>query len=343
VEATEFFNTTIKTINKKKDSADAALIYQDEATARKNFEEAQNLISQLSCATTKDSKQQEICKKLKTDLDDLAVKFRKLTITSAEQIVSWDQIGGKLSGLVKTGNLLITHTKNENTPLFTYNLLTKEPGTIALPSSTPPLSLSTTAPDKLYASLLTSTNELFSVNQKTLAIKKLSFTSPKPNGSLISILMYGNRIYMLDQTALQIYRFDSINGGFSRGVEWIKHGQEALRNAVSFAIDGDLYALKADGSIAKFTAGEPQAFGLQYLDPALTSGQSVYTYDGFNYLYILDSMNSRIIIARKSDGSIRAQLSTPELKEATSFVIEETNKLGYFLSGNKVYKIGLGI
>lgn len=334
------FRTTAQAIEKKRDSADADLTYQNETSARKHLEDARVLFDKLPCKETKIPTEQETCKKLQGYLDGLAVQLRRMTSTQIELITSWEQSNIALTGLVKVGNLLMTNSPDSPVILI-YNMLSKENSSASAPSSTVGFRISATTPGKDYAVFLTPSNELYSVDNKG-ALKKQTFSLSKPDTTLTGMLMYGNRLYSLDTPNLQIYRHDRIAAGFSRGTDWIKNGAENIRDAVSFAIDGDLWALKKNGTIAKYSAGETQAFAIQNLDPALTSGQALSTYDGYSYIYILDSTEGRIVILRK-DGTLKVQLTAPELKDAASFVVEEGNKTGYFLSGNKVYKVKLEI
>jgi uncharacterized protein YhbP (UPF0306 family) len=103
-----------------------------------------------------------------------------------------------------------------------------------------------------------------------------------------------------------------------------------------------MYALKKNGTILKFSGGTEQNFSIQNVDPALTSADSIYTYSDFTYLYVLDAQQGRIVILTK-DGKLKAQMTAPELKGAHALVIEESTKTGYFVNGNKMYKVTLTI
>jgi hypothetical protein len=340
--ATEFFTTTAQSITKKKDSADGALIYQDENTARQNFTQAEDLYKKLPCATTKDQKQQDVCKKLENDLNELATKLRKVTGIQPELQVSWEQPNVSLQGMVKIGNLLLAYSPT-TLNLTSYNLLTHETSTIALNStSTNGFTQATVPVENDYALFLTPSNELYSYKPKDKTFKKVTFAPNKSNTTFSSLLVYNRRLYGLDTTNLQINRHEPIVGGFSRGTDWVKDNNQDLQNAVSFAIDGDLYALKKDGTVVKYTNGNKQEFSLHNLDPILKSGQTLFTNTDYTYIYILDSETGRILIVRK-DGTVKSQLMAPEIKGASAMVIEENNKTGYFLNGNKAYKVKLDI
>jgi hypothetical protein len=58
--------------------------------------------------------------------------------------------------------------------------------------------------------------------------------------------------------------------------------------------------------------------------------------------YVLDAQQGRIVILTK-DGKLKAQMTAPELKGAHALVIEESTKTGYFVNGNKMYKVTLTI
>ena len=340
VEAIELFNTTSKSIAKNKDSADGALVYQDENAARQYFSQAQNLYSKLPCQDTEDPKQQETCKKLQNDLNELATKLRHVVNLQPELVTSWENSGTELTGLVKIGSLILAYSSTNGT-INGYDLLTQGASTISA-SSTSGFKLGTVPVENDYALFLTQNNELYSYKPKEKTFRKITFTPNKANSAFSSLLVYNRRLYALDTTNLQINRHEPIVGGFGKGTDWIKDSNQEMQETISFAIDGNLFALKKNGEIVKFTNGTKQNFIIQNLDPALTSGQALFTNTDYTYIYILDAAEGRVVILRK-DGTLRAQLVASEFKGAKSFVIEEkeNSKIGYVLSANKIYRINL--
>ena len=170
-------------------------------------------------------------------------------------------------------------------------------------------------------------------------IKSADISYATENIQIAGLTVYNRRLYTLDTNNNQIYKHDAIKTGFGRGSNWLKE-QKDLSSSVDLTIDGDLFVLKNTGEILKFTAGTSQAFTPQGVEPALTSGNEIQTYTDWQYLYILDGANKRIVMLHK-DGRIKQQITAKEWVAPSSMVIDEPNNVGYVLDNNKLYQFSL--
>ena len=108
---------------------------------------------------------------------------------------------------------------------------------------------------------------------------------------------------------------------------------------VSLAIDGDLYALRDNGVVKKFFTGEEQAISLIGIDPALAHGTSIITESNLKELFILDSVEKRIIAIDKTTGTVKAQYISPLWKNPSAIAVDGSGKTVFVLDGGKLYKV----
>ena len=84
----------------------------------------------------------------------------------------------------------------------------------------------------------------------------------------------------------------------------------------------------------------PTNFALQNLPTPLSATGKIYTEKDFNYLYILDSGNNRILIFDKS-GNLVNTLMSDSFTGLKDFQVDEKNKIIYALNDGSLLKITL--
>ena len=113
-----------------------------------------------------------------------------------------------------------------------------------------------------------------------------------------------------------------------------------MSDIVSITIDGDLFVLKQNGEILKFTAGDQQPFNVSGLDPGLDKPIEIWSYTNVKNIYILEPTNKRVVILNKQ-GKLLQQYTANEWKNPTGMVVDEPNKVIYLLDNEKVYRFGI--
>ena len=81
---------------------------------------------------------------------------------------------------------------------------------------------------------------------------------------------YEGNFYILDKK-LGILKYVSESGGYGKSNYFAKDISPDVSNAVSIAIDSSIYVLQSNGSLTKFTRGEPDTFSLKGLDKPFSS------------------------------------------------------------------------
>jgi hypothetical protein len=184
------------------------------------------------------------------------------------------------------------------------------------------------------------------VSDKVTATRMAAYDTwqfPKLVGS------YFGRYYVLDSTASRIWRYMPTPGGYSTAPDdWLKKAVD-LAGALDMAIGDNIYVLLTDGTIRRFTAGQPDTFDISDWDAPPRNAGAIFTRppDELKSLYVADRGNSRIVQC-SPEGRFQWQfrLADPAtgsnaLSGVTSLFVDEASKHAFFLSANKLYMIAL--
>ncbi|MDO8509769.1 MAG: hypothetical protein Q7S24_01350 [bacterium] len=325
------FTGAAEAVTAKKDAAESALVYRDEDSALRELQNAETLMNQIDCTP---KERITICKALNEQLADLLARLRKTNQVKAELVVDWSTHPDSLSKITKISNKIIALSKNKGEFLI-YNLLTKETKNITLEKGIQEI----TAPKENDYALIIGNNTLWQYNPENDSVTKATFSFPNENYLITSAVIYNRRLYALDANNNQIYKNDSARNGYSPGKEWVKE-INIINGTTDLTIDGDIYTTKPSGEIIKLVSGKKENFTIRGLIPELKNISEIWTYTDNNNIYILDSVEKRIVIVSK-DGQTKNQLSTTDWKNPTGMTIDQTNQQIYILDSNKLYRIAL--
>ena len=162
---------------------------------------------------------------------------------------------------------------------------------------------------------------------------------PESNADISAICDYGKRMYAVDIANNQIYKYSYTGDEFSAGQKWLKDDSANLNKAVSVAVDGSIYLLNSDKTIFNFFKGKKQEFQFENND-ILISANKIWTDADSNYLYILDAEGKKITVLNKK-GELVIQYYSDEFNNLKDFIVNETDKKIYILSGSKIFAIDI--
>jgi hypothetical protein len=334
-EANKIYLENLQTIKNKVDAAESALIYGDESSAKNTASEARTLYGAFVCAPV----DKTTCDDITSRLDALTLKLRKMDTVSAELIVDWNSMN--LSGMekfIKIDTKLIGYSSASGA-IAIYDTLTKTNKTVSASEATFAGFVAAAVPKEndYVAFIGTDKKSLAMYDPKTDTLKKgvISFAGTP---DIRAIIVYNRRLYSLDAATNQILRHDNIKNGFGLGKDWLKDTNQNIRDGADIAIDGDLFVLKTDGQILKFTQGVSQEFSLQTIDPTLDNGNDIWTYTDLLNLYVLDAKNKRLITFDKTGKFIR-QITANEFISPASAIVDESSGTAYILDSGKIYKV----
>ncbi|PIT88200.1 MAG: hypothetical protein COU29_02925 [Candidatus Magasanikbacteria bacterium CG10_big_fil_rev_8_21_14_0_10_36_32] len=333
----QHYQDTLQLIKNQTDAADSAMIYGDLNTALKEADGARTALIEFICRP----KDKDICTQINDRINTLMASARKMYPVTPQILVDWGEFGyTNVNKLLKITSKLIGLSSNSST-ICIYNLLNQENKFSKSPDKqTDGFTVAATPKENDYALLIYNKKNAMIYNPQDNSLKKAEINTPNADTDIIGGIIYNRRLYSLDATNNQIYRHDNIKDGFDMGKNWLKETSLNIRDTSSMAVDGDLYVLKTNGEIYKFSQSYRTAFDLQGVDPALSSGTAIRTYTDWKNIYILDNVEKRIIIV-DTTGKLIKQLVLQNLKNPSDMMVEESTDTAYVLDDNKLYQVNL--
>lgn len=160
----------------------------------------------------------------------------------------------------------------------------------------------------------------------------------------VAIANYTSNLYLLDSEAGEIFKHTQIDGGYSKGISYANtKNTDGIKGSVDIAIDGSVYVLKSDGTVAKFTKGVYDSVFMLKNMPVnydkIEQPAKLFTNADTNYIYLLDKKLNRIIRFDKS-GEFVGQYSAFDLV-IDDFVVNDKVKKMWYLSTGNIYEIDL--
>ena len=159
---------------------------------------------------------------------------------------------------------------------------------------------------------------------------------------------WSNKIYLLDSSNSQIwkYTYKGTRNKFGSAEAYVNDDTD-LSSVEDFSIDGSVYALENSGDILKFYAGAKQEFYINdaplnmFQDPTV-----LYTNEKLDYIYVLDSKESRVLIFLKDSRTGNIVYTSQYLFDNVEdefrdlYVDVDSNKL-YILTSTQVLELEL--
>lgn len=329
-------NNLTMAIEQKQNQIDASLLYNNETGAGKLLTEVRDLLQQLP-QSNQDQKDQ----------------YRKLAAKNQVQIE-------KISHVIRVVPVELTNLTNLNAAAKPNNIILAQ-NKIYAADATPAAIYSIDLGNKLTTLInlnnpnggrldfpnLDKNNNIYYLNSSQVALvdiksEKLSSLSINYNGNLEKIVafeQYNNRFYLIDAAVGQIYRFTKNANQLTSPTAWLVN-KEDLTKVVSLNIDGDVYLLKNNGEISKYTKGKRQNLTVTVIEPALNQPTKMIVSAEQNYLYVLEPSNKRLAVFDKT-GQFLSQYTSDKFDNLKDFQIDETNKKIYFLNNAAVYSIDM--
>lgn len=156
--------------------------------------------------------------------------------------------------------------------------------------------------------------------------------------------VYGKNIYFLSPSASQIYKYQKTAQGLTGKSDWLKSGD--VKDAVSMAVDQNIFVLYSDGQVKKFFTGQEASdngstFSIKQPVDAITSATKIFTQNGQKNLYILEPGKGRILIYDKTTGELVKQLAGEGLSDLKDISVDAKETALTALMKGKIVKINL--
>lgn len=136
----------------------------------------------------------------------------------------------------------------------------------------------------------------------------------------VALATYSSKIYILDSLSNQIWKYQRSRDAYGSAQAYVLDNSAVdLSNAISLAIDGNVWVLNTDGTIIKLLSGEVVSFEIfkAPLTPVVRATK-IYTELDLNTIYVLDSGANTILVYSKSGKSDDLTYSSQYLLEDLS-------------------------
>lgn len=164
-----------------------------------------------------------------------------------------------------------------------------------------------------------------------------------PSGADVhGVATFEGKLYLLDVGGNRILRLTRSGAGYGGAANWLQDPTANLRGAADIAVDGSVYVLGTDGTLAVFFQGKPQALTLDPLDPPLTAPARLVTSATLKNLYILDPPHHRLVVYDKQ-GGLKEQILLPDDVPLSDVTVSEKDKEALLLSDKKILRVDLNI
>lgn len=326
----------LDTAQEKVNSASASLIYNDVNGALSLLSQAQDLNQQVLGASQFNAEAAALQDKINQE------KNRIAHLGDVQGVVQLADLGGAASTIL-TGLHLDKTTlyvgRSDNNTVYTVNTLNKTTSTVSN-GSTGLTSFVKGIDFPLDNSItfITSSGELGSFSTKDKTITKID---AKLNGTPKDIASYGSRyLYALMPATNEIVKLTKSFSGFGQPSSWLKKTSTSLADAVSLAVDGNVYVLRQNGVIVRFLKGTENALQQPSLTKPFVNPTKIYTTEALTNIYILEGSQKRIVVIDKN-GTFVKELISDSFQNANDFLVDESLKQGFVTVGTKVFSFPL--
>lgn len=155
---------------------------------------------------------------------------------------------------------------------------------------------------------------------------------------VVGLGTFGSNIYVLDQ-AEGLLKFIPAGSDYTKST-YFKGKAPNLTEAIGLAIDGSVYILFKDGTVAKYTKGVADTFDISGVDPKLTTPSHIATTTKATHVYIVDREKKRLLQLKKN-GEHVASFNAEIFAHVQDIAIPDSEQQAYILSSKKVYEVRL--
>lgn len=198
--------------------------------------------------------------------------------------------------------------------------------------------------DKPNLLVLDRNNNLFRYDPRVEGPTRLAVADSGAWVAPSHIYAYSGRVYLLDQGANQIFRYDPANYGQAPESWFAPQTPVNLSGVQAMAIDGDIWLLFANGVIVRYRQGIQVSFGLESVIPSPSAPVDMAMgTQADSFIYLADRNEQRILVFSK-DGAFQRQLQAAEgepLRGLSGLFVDEVSGSMFILTEAALYRHAL--
>lgn len=318
------------------DQGKQAVITNNQEAAKNNFASAIASSQTIQKYKNLNSQGKDLENQALGQLDKLTATTR---YTKLSEIITFPATSGEM--LINENDAYIQNPVNN--ALMRASLLTGKSEEIGrLPEGSGKVTSSTISKDGTML-FSTDANQLFSLKLPDNKIEKMQNADNQWKIGA-DIATFDDNIFVLDQGKDQIWKYVKTAGGYGIGREYVADAVD-FSGASSLVIDGDVYVLRADGTVFKFTKSKKQNFGLNGIpspNDTMSNALKIYTTADSDKIYVADAGNKRILQFDKKTGTFKQQWALPsDFNNIQDVSFSLAMMKAWILNNNKIYEISI--
>jgi hypothetical protein len=329
------FNALVSSISKNQDKIDADFVYNNKTEAKQLYELNEDLLAQLpSEEVAKRESAQSLFTKQKEQLEKIRninkisgltkiADFSNLTAAANPQNIFFNN--STVYAGDYTNNAIFKVDIKQNIVTAVYNLNVATSGPIIYPSAGQDNNLYYLSGKNIF--------QIDKADQPSL----LSISLPSTSDNVGGAQAYSDKLYVIDKSLGQIYRFTKNANAFVNPSKWLNQ-QTNLASSSNIFINGSLYVLYSNGQVDEYLKGKKQDLAVETVDPAISSASRLIV--NSDYFFILEPSTQRLLLWNNK-GAYLAQYVFTDLTNLKDFAVNDKDKLIYLLDGHSVYQMAI--
>lgn len=315
----------------KRQAALSALIYDDQAQAKKLLTEAESIAGQV--LGTRFHKNEVAALQIKINEDKHRID-RYLDVKDLEDIATLPESNGQELVLDGRGSLISVNPENNH--LFATDIVGKSSATLDVESA----NIGHLGRAGMYAD----DNAIyFATDNKGMArfdvgTRTLTSVSIDLSGNVEGMASYGRYLYVFVPSANQIYRLSRTTGGFGRPIAWLGDGTD-ISQGKDMSIDGAVYVVSGSNALQMLSGGI-RTFTLDNPKVPLGTLTRIITAENMSGIYVIDHDNKRVLKYDKV-GTLQKEYTHESFGDLRAMAIDEGAGRAYVLNGDKVQSFSL--
>jgi DNA-binding beta-propeller fold protein YncE len=150
-----------------------------------------------------------------------------------------------------------------------------------------------------------------------------------------------NNLYLLDPSRGQILKYVPVADAWTASVTYFLPGVTPdLSGAVDIAVDTDVWILRKDGTVLRFSSGRPADYALRDLETPIKDPVAISVPVPGSSLFIADAGNQRVLQFEKNTGKFIRQFKPggeyrDNFGALKTLAVDESNKKIFVVNGTQ--------